>query len=129
MGIFPTDDPQFIVYVVIQNPKGESYYGSTLAAPVFRDIAVGLIDQTGHVPGGSQDGPALRRSSPWPPPGRWKSVRVMPDLTGTPLKLLLPLLLRNDISVIIKGSGFVAKQDPPPGTQIVNGAKIVLELQ
>ncbi|HYW83010.1 MAG TPA: PASTA domain-containing protein, partial [Spirochaetia bacterium] len=54
---------------------------------------------------------------------------VMPDLTGTPLKLLLPLLLRKDISVVIKGSGFVAKQDPPPGTQIVNGTKIVLELR
>jgi cell division protein FtsI (penicillin-binding protein 3) len=45
------------------------------------------------------------------------------------MKLLLPLLLRKDISVTIKGSGFVAKQDPPPGTQIVNGTKIVLELR
>jgi beta-lactam-binding protein with PASTA domain len=45
------------------------------------------------------------------------------------MKLLLPLLLRKDISVTIKGSGFVAKQDPPAGTQIVNGMKIVLELR
>ena len=54
---------------------------------------------------------------------------VMPDLTGTPKKLLLPLLLRQDLSVSISGSGFVTKQDPPPGTKIESGMKITLELQ
>ena len=54
---------------------------------------------------------------------------VMPDLTGTPMKLLLPLLLRKDISVTIRGGGFVARQDPLPGTPIASGMKIVLELQ
>jgi len=42
----------------------------------------------------------------------------MPDLTGTPKKLLLPLLLRQDISVTLKGSGFVVHQEPPPGTKV-----------
>jgi cell division protein FtsI (penicillin-binding protein 3) len=128
MGIFPSDDPRFIVYVVIQNPKGESYYGSTLAAPVFHDIAVGLIDQSGMLRAG-----AKTVKSPEPLPGaappQVEIGPVMPDLTGTPMKLLLPLLLRKDISVTIKGSGFVAKQDPPPGTQIANGTRIVLELR
>jgi cell division protein FtsI (penicillin-binding protein 3) len=53
----------------------------------------------------------------------------MPDLLGTAKKLLLPLLLREDIWVTITGSGFVARQDPPPGTPILKGMKIVLELQ
>lgn len=128
IGIFPSDDPQLIVYVVIQNPKGESYYGSTLAAPVFHDIAVGLIDQLGMHRAG-----AKTVASPGqvlvPAPKQVDIGPVMPDLTGTPMKLLLPLLLRKDISVTIRGSGFVAKQDPPPGTQIVSGMKIVLELR
>jgi cell division protein FtsI (penicillin-binding protein 3) len=128
IGIFPSDDPQFIVYVVIQNPKGESYYGSTLAAPVFHDIAVGLIDQTGMSRAGARTVSSPERL-PGSPPRQVEIGPVMPDLSGTPLKLLLPLLLRKDISVIIKGSGYVARQDPPPGTQIVNGAKIVLELR
>ena len=53
----------------------------------------------------------------------------MPDLTGVPKKMLLPLLLRSDISVTIKGSGFVVRQDPPPGSKVEPAMKIVLELQ
>ena len=47
LGIFPTDDPEVVVYVVIQNPRGESYFGSTIAAPVFRDVALELVDALG----------------------------------------------------------------------------------
>jgi cell division protein FtsI (penicillin-binding protein 3) len=128
IGIFPTDDPQLIVYVVIQNPKGESYYGSTLAAPVFHDIAMGLIDQLG-IPRAGAKAVSAPGQVPAPAPKQVEIGLVMPDLTGTPMKLLLPLLLRKDISVTIRGSGFVARQDPPPGAQIVNGTKIVLELR
>ena len=114
IGIFPSDEPQFIVYVVIQNPKGESYYGSTLAAPVFHDIAVGLIDQSGMSRAGARTVSPPQDRSRDLSPQQVEIGQVMPDLTGTPMKLLLPLLLRNDISVTIRGSGFVAKAGPSP---------------
>jgi cell division protein FtsI (penicillin-binding protein 3) len=53
----------------------------------------------------------------------------MPDLRGTPKKLLLPLLLRKDLAVTINGSGFVVTQDPAPGARIQDGMKIDLELR
>ena len=53
----------------------------------------------------------------------------MPDLRGTPKKLLLPLLLRSDLFVTISGSGYVVSQQPPPGTRVQAGQKIGLELQ
>lgn len=128
LGIFPTDDPRLIIYVVMQNPKGESYYGSTIAAPIFHDVAVALIDQLGIPREGTRavKGPAdvavtLPRNA--------EISSVMPDLVGMPKKLLLPLLLRKDISVAIRGSGFVVKQDPHPGTAIHEGMKITLELR
>jgi cell division protein FtsI (penicillin-binding protein 3) len=128
MGIFPTDDPRYIVYVMIQNPRGQSYYGSQVAAPVLRQVALALIDKAGIMRTGTR--PAV---SPVPAvsgtPRQVTIGAVMPDLTGTPKKLLLPLLLRQDLSVSISGSGFVAKQVPPPGTKIESGARITLELR
>jgi cell division protein FtsI (penicillin-binding protein 3) len=128
LGIFPTDDPRLIIYVVMQNPKGESYYGSTIAAPVFHDVAVALIDQLGIPREGTRavKGPADVAVTL---PHSAEISSVMPDLVGMPKKLLLPLLLRKDISVAIRGSGFVVKQDPQAGTAIHEGMKITLELR
>ena len=132
IGIFPTDDPQFIVYVVVQNPRGQSFYGSQIAAPIFHEVALGLMDsvgiaRAGTVTGGSAPSPSAPTASPAVAavaPGS-----VMPDLRGTPKRLLLPLLLRADVQVSIHGSGYVASQDPAPGTSIQPGMKIVLELK
>lgn len=38
-GYFPADNPEFVCIVVIADTKSGSYYGSTIAAPVFRDLA------------------------------------------------------------------------------------------
>lgn len=42
VGFFPSDDPKYSVIVVIDEPKG-SYWGGDVAAPVFREIAIGII--------------------------------------------------------------------------------------
>jgi cell division protein FtsI (penicillin-binding protein 3) len=125
LGIFPTQDPRLIVYVVIQNPRGQSYYGSQIAAPIFRDVAVGLMDRLG-IPRAGTLPAAAPTAAPAAPPD---IAEVMPDLTGTPKKLLLPLLLRTDVNVTMTGSGFVFRQSPAPGTRITKGMSIVLELR
>lgn len=38
-GYFPADDPIYSCIVVIHNPRGFIFHGSTVAAPVFREIA------------------------------------------------------------------------------------------
>jgi len=38
-GFFPADNPKYSCIVVINNPTGYSYYGSQVAAPVFKEIA------------------------------------------------------------------------------------------
>lgn len=38
-GYFPSEAPKYSCIVVIFNPQSGTYYGSALAAPVFRDIA------------------------------------------------------------------------------------------
>ncbi len=39
VGFAPAQDPQLLVSVVVDNPKGGNYYGGTVAAPAFGEIA------------------------------------------------------------------------------------------
>lgn len=39
VGFFPADDPELCIAVVLDEPKGKSYYGGTTAGPAFKNIA------------------------------------------------------------------------------------------
>lgn len=39
VGYFPADNPQLLIMVVVDNPKGCEVWGSTVAGPVFNSIA------------------------------------------------------------------------------------------
>jgi cell division protein FtsI/penicillin-binding protein 2 len=39
VGFAPAEDPRLLVAVVVDNPKGGDYYGGTVAAPAFGEIA------------------------------------------------------------------------------------------
>ncbi len=43
IGIFPVNDPQFVVLVVLYGIEGNTYYASQTAAPLFKKIANDLI--------------------------------------------------------------------------------------
>jgi cell division protein FtsI (penicillin-binding protein 3) len=38
-GIVPISDPQIVIAVMVNNPKGQEYYGGEVAAPVFARVA------------------------------------------------------------------------------------------
>ncbi|HVL02771.1 MAG TPA: penicillin-binding transpeptidase domain-containing protein [Dongiaceae bacterium] len=42
-GVAPAEDPKIAMVVVIDDPKGEAYYGGLVAAPVFARIMSGLL--------------------------------------------------------------------------------------
>ena len=44
MGFFPANNPQIVLYVAIDNPKGITAYGGTVAAPIFKNIAQDIIE-------------------------------------------------------------------------------------
>lgn len=57
VGYFPADDPKYTCIVVISNPMGKSYYGASVSAPVFKEIAekvyateLGIKDETANYP-------------------------------------------------------------------------------
>jgi cell division protein FtsI/penicillin-binding protein 2 len=47
VGIAPVNNPAIAIAVVIDNPKGASYYGTAVSAPVFGDVAQQVLEYLG----------------------------------------------------------------------------------
>jgi len=43
IGFLPADDPEVVVYVAVDNPKGVTQYGGTIAAPIAKNILNDVI--------------------------------------------------------------------------------------
>ena len=43
IGFLPADDPQVIVYIAVDNAKGVTQYGGTIAAPIAKTILTDAI--------------------------------------------------------------------------------------
>jgi len=127
IGIFPANDPQVILYIAIIKPVGETY-GGRIAAPVISTAANAIIDELGL---GRAKATSVRHTGIIPiEQNRPVEIgTVMPDLTGLSKRMLTDLLARTDITVIIEGDGYVASQNPLPGTAIEQGMTIELHLQ
>jgi cell division protein FtsI (penicillin-binding protein 3) len=50
VGILPTNQPRYVILVAVDEPKGANTYGSTVAAPVVKEIMKSIISLTGLPP-------------------------------------------------------------------------------
>ncbi|MBN2738947.1 MAG: transpeptidase family protein [Spirochaetales bacterium] len=128
IGIFPTNNPSYIVYVVIENPKKEKYYGSQIAAPVFKEIAEEII-RLYHVPKTTEKIIEHSGEIYLPQVPEVKLENVMPDLIGQPKRKILSLFGQSDMNIEIRGQGYVKAQHPEAGTELTPGTTIILELE
>jgi cell division protein FtsI (penicillin-binding protein 3) len=127
IALLPAQSPSLVLYLAIIRPRGE-ILGGRIAAPAIREAAEALIDYLG-IPRGRNPqishSPSITISS-----GSLPVIRdQIPDFTGLAKRTLSPLLLRDDINVIIQGDGWVFRQSPPPGTPVTRGMTLVLELK
>ncbi len=44
IGFMPADDPEVVIYIAIDNAKGVTQYGGTIAAPIARNVLLNIID-------------------------------------------------------------------------------------
>lgn len=127
LAIFPTKDPEIILYIVIEKAKGETYAGR-IVAPVINEAANVIIDHLGIQRGGAlgveHSGVISIQSSTPVEIGD-----TLPNLIGVPKKDLVKLLQRKDLNVQIKGEGYVKVQIPSAGTPITENMTIELYLE
>ena len=44
IGFLPADDPQVVIYIAVDNAKGVTQYGGTVAAPIAKNFMLSAID-------------------------------------------------------------------------------------
>lgn len=44
IGFLPADNPEVVVYIAIDNPKGVTQYGGTVSAPIAKNVLLASID-------------------------------------------------------------------------------------
>ena len=127
IAIFPVDEPQIVLYIVVEKAKGETY-GGRIVAPVIGEAADIIIDHLGMSRGGAasleHSGVITISSSQGIQVGS-----LVPDFTGKSKRELLPLMERTDIRLNINGSGWVTSQSPEPGTPVTENMVIELNLE
>ncbi|WP_455381168.1 penicillin-binding protein [Salinispira pacifica] len=127
MALFPANDPQIIVYLVIDDPRKGGYLGGRIAAPVIKEAAEYLGNYFG-VPRKGDTGADSTNRITVVRPELPAFTDTLPDFTGLPKRMLMPLFDRKDLTVEINGDGWVTSQSPPPGTKIEPGMTLRLEL-
>ena len=128
IALLPAESPSLVLYLAIVKPQGASYLGGRIAAPPIREAAEALINYLG-IPRGrnpqiSHSGEVSIPALPYPTVGE-----TVLDFTGVAKRLLMPLLLREDLRIQIYGDGWVIRQSPAPGTPITPDTEIILELE
>ncbi|MGL4986377.1 MAG: penicillin-binding protein [Treponemataceae bacterium] len=116
VAVFPIENPQIVLYIVITKAQGETYAGR-IVAPVIQKAANIIIDYMGL----SRDS-ATRVTHTGVisiPEMRVPQVRnTVPNFIGYSKRQLAPLMNRTDFNLVIKGNGWVSSQNPPAGTPI-----------
>ncbi len=126
LAILPVENPQLIIYMAIDHPKGGEFYGGRIVTPILREYLDFVVPYMSIPVEGQQrvthTGQISVRPVALPPIGD-----RIPDYTGLPKRALLPLLEREDLSVVMNGFGWVISQSPEPGSPFEPGMELVLE--
>jgi cell division protein FtsI (penicillin-binding protein 3) len=125
IAVFPVENPEIILYIVIEKAKGETYAGR-IVAPVINQAANVIIDHLGMSRrGASSLAHSGKISIPKDPPIEFKD--TVPNFKGYSKRQILPLFDRKDVRVKIVGDGgWVTDQKPAPGTPIKGNMEIEL---
>jgi cell division protein FtsI (penicillin-binding protein 3) len=142
VGFFPSDDPQIVCLVMMDNPRGGSYTGGLTSAPVFRAIAQRLIvtsdlfapparAEDASAKNGSltdtEDGSIAARTGKDAPDSA--ATGVVPDVKGCSLRRAVNLLSMGKFLPVVNGSGTVVSQSPAAGSIARPGMRVVLTCQ
>ena len=119
IGFLPANDPEIVVYLAIDNPKGITQYGGTVSAPIVKNI---LEDAIVALNIEKQEGGTEKKY-------QWydKKYYTIEDVVGKSKKEATSIL--KNFSVEYSGNGdMVISQSPEAGSRISEGSSVRLYL-
>lgn len=119
IGFIPADNPQAVVYVAIDNPKGITQYGGTVSAPIAKSIMIDIID-TLDIPKSEY---TLDKEE------FWYDIKytTIPNVLGQDLTTAKKQL--KNLNINYSGTGNIIKEiSPQPGTIIKENSTIKILL-
>ncbi len=151
VGLIPSDDPQFVILVKLDEPSG-AYYGGATAAPVMRTAVRAALagsywsapplmgepeipDKQAGVPAGlapaggsyvfALDAPLQRAYDESDGVGS-ASAAVVPDVRGVSLRAAAHRMHAAGWRVVVQGGGRVVSMQPSVGTRLRRGERVLL---
>lgn len=117
IGFLPADDPEVVVYIAIDYPKGITQYGGTVSAPIAREVLLDSISTLNIKP--SKGG--FDKKYNW----NDKKSYIVNDVVGMSVNEAIKEL--KHFKVEYSGSGTkVIYQSPTKGTKLTEGSTIKL---
>ncbi len=143
-ALFPADEPQLVVVMKIDNPQKGSYFAAQTAAPVTRSmLEQALAARTvaldrarlsnvaataDHARLDEPDG-VVPYVVPWPyarDTAATEPDRIIPNVTGQPLREAIRALHRRGFQVVVKGWGVIHHTWPAHGEHAAPGTTITV---
>ncbi|WP_294290323.1 penicillin-binding transpeptidase domain-containing protein [uncultured Chryseobacterium sp.] len=131
-GFYPADNPKYTCYVMISEPNtAKGFYGATVAAPVFKEIAGKTFLKTPQNVEKEMLVDKKVNLNKMVEPNVKVAVtnKQMPNVVGLIGKNVIPQLENLGYRVDYKGVGRITEQFPMEGTTISKNQRIYLSLQ
>lgn len=114
IGFAPANDPEVVVYVAVDSPKGELVFGSTIVAPIVGQI----IEDIAPILGIEKD-----REGQLEKQYRWgdKITERVPDLVGVPVNEIMELEYPYQVEVHGEGETVKAQLPEPESVLELDG--------
>lgn len=119
IGFLPADDPEIVLYVAVDNPKGVTQYGGVVAAPIAKAIFSSYIEMN-NVP---------KSKDTIPKTYNWLDTKysILPNVIGKTIKEVNNIL--KDYKIEYSGEGNkVIYQSPEPEYYVSDGSTVKLML-
>lgn len=129
-GFFPSDDPEYLCLIVVDEPK-RKIYGGEVAAPVAKKVFERIIKYKNIIPNNIKEKIIYLKDDEV----QFKTLKIdtekniMPNFVGYSLRDALEFFSETNYEIIIKGSGKIKSHEPKSGSCLDKVQKVYLNLE